>query len=327
MIYMRALVSSGTCSGARGNDSHVARTQMVASCFSRHFSLSGVDRLCANRAPGASTYIRQLHDGLPQSCMHSADDRGDGVTLFAGARDANRILEQPVAPLPDPAGPEALKSRRGLRCGGHVWRGLSHDGAVGYQARFDIAPERDRQLASQGNQHDAPDPRRLIRGLAGIPVRQGTAGLVFPPEPCDFNEDASCPTVAGLGDPLAPGRRAAVVGARCQPKVGAELSAAGEGSREDLARQDRCTGATHPLQSAQQFSLPLDRWILRIGGIALLLDNAKLALDQLKTLVFPFKFTTQAFGKRPALGGGQLAEINSSAPPLRLDPPNALGEE
>jgi hypothetical protein len=98
-------------------------------------------------------------------------------------------------------------------------------------------------------------------------------------------------------------------------------------SREDLARQDRCTGATHPLQSAQQFSLPLDRWILRIGGIALLLDNAKLALDQLKALVFPFKFTTQAFGKRPALGGGQLAEINSSAPPLRLDPANALGEE
>src|SRR6202047_3915928 len=87
---------------------------MVASCFSRHFSLSGVDRLCANRAPGASTYIRQLHDGLPQSCMHSADDRGDGVTLFAGARNANRILELPVAPLPDPAGPEALKKPRGI---------------------------------------------------------------------------------------------------------------------------------------------------------------------------------------------------------------------
>src|ERR1700737_1028627 len=86
------------------------RTQMVARLFSPPFSLSGVDRPCANRAPGASTYIRQLHDGLPQSCMHSADDRGDGVTLFAGARDANRILEQPVAPLP--AGPEALKSRR-----------------------------------------------------------------------------------------------------------------------------------------------------------------------------------------------------------------------
>jgi hypothetical protein len=81
------------------------------------------------------------------------------------------------------------------------------------------------------------------------------------------------------------------------------------------------------LQSAQQFSLALDRWILRVGRIALLLDNAKLVLDQLKALVFPFKFTTQAFGKRPALGGGQLAKINSSAPPLRLDPPNPVREE
>jgi len=41
--------------------------------------------------------------------MHSADDRGDGVTLFAGAKDANRILELPVAPLPDPTSPKALK--------------------------------------------------------------------------------------------------------------------------------------------------------------------------------------------------------------------------
>src|ERR1700746_2230830 len=99
------------------------------------------DRGHPHRAPGASTYIRQLHDGLPPSCMHSADDREDGVTLLAAARDANRILEQPVAPLPDPAGPEALKSRRGLRCGGHVWRGLSHDGAGGDQTRFDQSPE------------------------------------------------------------------------------------------------------------------------------------------------------------------------------------------
>jgi hypothetical protein len=79
------------------------------------------------------------------------------------------------------------------------------------------------------------------------------------------------------------------------------------------------------LQSAQQFSLSLDCWILHIGCIALLLDEAKLGLDQLEALVFPFKFTTQALGKRPALGGGQFAEINSSAAPLRLDAPNAPG--
>jgi hypothetical protein len=105
------------------------------------------------------------------------------------------------------------------------------------------------------------------------------------------------------------------------------LSAAGEWSREDFARQNRCTGVAHPVQRAQQFSLPLDCGILRIGCIAFLLNNAKLGLDQFKALVFSFKFTTQAFGKRPALGGDQLAEINSSAPPLRLDPPNALGEQ
>jgi hypothetical protein len=74
------------------------------------------------------------------------------------------------------------------------------------------------------------------------------------------------------------------------------LSAAGEWSREHLACQDRCTGATHSLQSTQQLSLPLDCWILRIGCIAFLLEDAKLALDQLKALVFPFQFTTQALG-------------------------------
>ena len=105
------------------------------------------------------------------------------------------------------------------------------------------------------------------------------------------------------------------------------MSATGEWSREDLAHQDCCTGATHSVQSAQEFSLPLDCGILRIDGIAFLLDDAKLALDQLKALVFAFKFTAQAFAKWPALSSGHLANINSRAPALRLDRPNALSEE
>ena len=36
-----------------------------------------------------------------------------------------------------------------------------------------------------------------------------------------------------------------------------------------------------PLKSTQEFSLPLDCGILRIDGIAFVLDDAKLALDQL----------------------------------------------
>jgi hypothetical protein len=105
------------------------------------------------------------------------------------------------------------------------------------------------------------------------------------------------------------------------------VSATREWSREDLAHQDCRTGATDAPQSAQEFSLPLDRGILRIGSVAFLLDDAKLAFDQLKTLVFPFKFAAQALAKRSALSSGRLAKINSCAPPLRLDPPDALSEE
>ena len=90
------------------------------------------------------------------------------------------------------------------------------------------------------------------------------------------------PAVAGLGDSLTARRRAAVVGARCQTKVGAELSAIGECAREDLSRQDRCTGATDPLQSDQHLSLPLDGRILRVGGVALFLDFPNLVLSTVK---------------------------------------------
>ena len=105
------------------------------------------------------------------------------------------------------------------------------------------------------------------------------------------------------------------------------MSATGKWSRKDLPGQDCCTGAAHSLQSTQQFSLPFDCRILRIGCIAFLLDNAKLVLDQFKPLVFPFKLATQAFAEWPALSSGQLAEVNSRAPPLRFDSSDALGEQ
>ena len=73
-------------------------------------TVGGVDLLRCGRAPGASTYIRQLRDGLPQSCMHSTDDRGDGFTLFVGARDANRILDDPSPRLWSPV--QGSKARR-----------------------------------------------------------------------------------------------------------------------------------------------------------------------------------------------------------------------
>ena len=120
-------------------------------------TVGGVDLLRCGRAPGASTYIRQLRDGLPQSCMHSTDDRGDGFILFAGAKDANRILETRhpasgalfrVPKLEE----QALTSCRASSPG----RGEDH--ALGNEPGFDVAPERDRELARHRDQHDAPDP-------------------------------------------------------------------------------------------------------------------------------------------------------------------------
>jgi hypothetical protein len=116
-----------------------------------------VDPLRCGRAPGASTYIRQLRYGLPQSCMHSTDDRGDGFTLFAGARDANRILDYPSPRLWSPMqGSKARRSALNLS-GGALRLRSGHDHPLWNEAGLDIAPERDRELAGQGDQHDAPD--------------------------------------------------------------------------------------------------------------------------------------------------------------------------
>jgi hypothetical protein len=72
--------------------------------------LSGSDReprrgrstLCI-RAPGASTYIRQLHDGLPQSCMHSRRSRRR-VHTFCRRDKRQSKPRRPVTPLPAGAG-------------------------------------------------------------------------------------------------------------------------------------------------------------------------------------------------------------------------------
>ena len=89
--------------------------------------------------------------------MHSADDRGDGVTLFAGARDANRILDYPSPRLWSPM--QGSKARRSalILCGGALRFGSGDGYALGNKAGLDIAPERDGELAGQGDQHDAPD--------------------------------------------------------------------------------------------------------------------------------------------------------------------------
>ena len=87
--------------------------------------------------------------------MHGTGDRVDGFTLFAGARDANRILDYPSPRLWSPM--QGSKARRSalILCGAQF--GFGDGYALGNKAGLDIAPEIDGELAGQGDQHDAPD--------------------------------------------------------------------------------------------------------------------------------------------------------------------------
>jgi transposase-like protein len=74
------------------------RVTRMSACLQAGKSVRVGRSSSCRRAPGASTYIRQLHDGLPQSCVHSSDGRRDGFILFAGTC-APIILSNAVTPL------------------------------------------------------------------------------------------------------------------------------------------------------------------------------------------------------------------------------------
>src|SRR5207253_4303206 len=85
------------------------------------------------------------------------------------------------------------------------------------------------------------------------------------PEPCDFDQNAPSPAVAGLGYSLAPRRRSAVIGARCKTEIRSQLPSAGEGSGEHLASKDCRAGGAHSVQRDEQLSLLFDHRVLRVG--------------------------------------------------------------
>ncbi len=80
---------------------------------------------------------------------------------------------------------------------------LFDDGALGDQAGFQIAPQRDRQFAGQGDDHDAPDASLLALGTVMVPPGERAIRLMAEPKPCGFDHGHSGPPVARLGDALA----------------------------------------------------------------------------------------------------------------------------
>ena len=100
------------------------------------------------RAPGASTYIRQLRDGLPQSCVHKHRQPRRRVHTFCRRERRQSYSRLPVAPPGSEGGPKLNRS-----CRGHIapalWRGSGHNDALGDETGFHIAPERDGQFSGE----------------------------------------------------------------------------------------------------------------------------------------------------------------------------------
>jgi hypothetical protein len=167
---MRALPSSGICS-LRHERLHCWAENRIASSSGSSF-LDGVDVLLRGRAPGASTYIRQLPDGLPQSCVHEADNRGDGFTLFTGVVKAP--IEASMIPPPRLRGRSARSSVLEFRVpSGSASRRVD---ALGHNAGFHVPPERNREFAGHGDNHDPANARRLIARPGRVPTRQRACG-------------------------------------------------------------------------------------------------------------------------------------------------------
>ncbi len=92
------------------------------------------------------------------------------------------------------------------------------------QAVLQIAPKGNRQLAGQGDDHDAPHALGVTLGALAEPLAQGRLWLMPEPRPSRLDHDMANPAVAGLGNALAASALAAVIGAGCQADRAGDLA-------------------------------------------------------------------------------------------------------
>src|SRR3984893_9481443 len=93
-----------------------------------------------------------------------------------------------------------------------------HDDALQCLARCDKAPERDEQLACQGDDHRPARASTAIGSAGLVPPCQCAALLKEQKAPGELDDAAAAPSVACFGEPLFPPLRAALV--RCAGQAG-----------------------------------------------------------------------------------------------------------
>jgi len=76
----------------------------------------------------------------------------------------------------------------------------------------------------------------------------------------------------------------------------------------------------------QHVTFTLDRYVLRVGSVALGFDGAQLRVYEIKPGIFAFEFGPKPICQRMPFAGAQEREIETFAS-TRLDAANALREE
>src|SRR5213593_1195954 len=123
-------------------------------------------------------------------------------------------------------------SKRGLLAPTAVGRvgpalGFEH-GALGHDARLEIPPERNQQLAGEGDDPDPPHATAPVPEAGMVPARQGALRLPAQPRPRDLDRHRPDESVPGLRDPLLALQVAALIRRGREPGEAAHFAPVGK---------------------------------------------------------------------------------------------------
>src|ERR1700730_2700224 len=111
------------------------------------------------------------------------------------------------------------------------------NGALRDHAGLEIAPERHRQLARHGHDHDPLDAAFRVADALAEPDAQSAIGLVAQPQPGQFDHGLAGLGIARLADALLAHGTPAAERAGWHPDIAANLAAIIERAVEHLADQ------------------------------------------------------------------------------------------
>src|SRR6202022_736999 len=182
------------------------------------------------------------------------------------------------------------------------------------QAVLEIAPERDQQLACDGDDRNPPDTALEFANTFAEPDTQGAVRLMPQPQPCELNHHGASLGVTSLADTLITAHRAALKMRRRQTDVARQLFAIVKRAVEHFADKCRRKFGPEALNFGQILDLLWARMLCllslgRCNGIALRLDRLDHSDDKLQSLQFAQDFRQEPRRQRPIISGAQPFQL------------------